>query len=134
MSRTDSNAVRKNSPHPYNTLIFFSLFVFLNDMANQEFHLLQGSRQARVSVGGPEGPIALGCPQRKAGQCFLRPRSPRDSEAFLGDVLIFSQNNQYFIRETEMGHSGPKRESETTGRVKTRLNKHLRACDRGSRS
>lgn len=87
-----------------------------------------------MNAGGPEGSREPGRPQRKAGRRLLLPRSHRDNEAFLGGVLIFPQNNQYFIRETEMGHSGPKRDSEIKGRAKTWLNKHLRACERGSRS
>lgn len=55
-----------------------------------------------------------------------------DNEAFLGSVLIFSQNNQYFIKEIEMVYSRPERDSEIKERVKTQLNKHLTMCERGS--
>lgn len=85
-----------------------------------------------MNPGGPEA-VGLIRQSLEQGQKMLpAPYSHHGNEAFLGGVFIFPPNNQYFIKETDMLHSRPKREREIRGRVKTRLNKHLTMCERGS--
>lgn len=62
---------------------------------------------------------------QKTARHYWNLYSHYDKEAFLGAVLIFSQSNQYFIKEIEMVYSRPEKkkkpEEEEDSKMKGRV-------------